>query len=70
MYPRRVGGNYRIEFYRVIRKILNSKFGITIWGVGDLDSWLYENGTDFPLLYNTNYAKKAAYASVMQALKQ
>lgn len=46
------------------------QFGITIWGVGDLDSWLYENGTDFPLLYNTNYAKKAAYTSVLQALKQ
>jgi endo-1,4-beta-xylanase len=43
--------------------------GITVWGVTDKSSWLYNNGTEFPLLYDNNYAKKPAYAGFLQGLK-
>jgi endo-1,4-beta-xylanase len=43
--------------------------GITIWGVTDDTSWLYENGLDFPLLMNKDYSKKTAYYAVLRALK-
>lgn len=43
--------------------------GITIWGITDNTSWLYNNGLDFPLLYNLDFSKKAAYTAVVQALK-
>lgn len=45
------------------------QFGITIWGIGDLDSWLYNAGSDFPLMFDVNYAKKPAFTAVLQALK-
>jgi len=46
------------------------QYGITVWGVGDADSWLNTSSSpDFPLLFDVNYAKKAAFTSVVQALK-
>jgi endo-1,4-beta-xylanase len=44
--------------------------GITVWGVVDKFSWLYNNGAEYPLLYDNNYNKKPAYAAVLQGLKQ
>jgi endo-1,4-beta-xylanase len=44
--------------------------GIAVWGVSDQNSWRYNNGTDFPLLYDNNFAKKPAYAGFLQALKR
>lgn len=43
--------------------------GITIWGINDKNSWLYNNGLEFPLLYDNDYNKKPAYAAVLKALK-
>ncbi|RAJ79084.1 endo-1,4-beta-xylanase [Chitinophaga dinghuensis] len=43
--------------------------GITIWGINDRNSWLYKNGTEFPLLYDNDYHKKPAYGAVIQALQ-
>lgn len=43
--------------------------GITVWGINDANSWLYNGGTEFPLLYDNNYNKKPAYAAFLQALK-
>jgi len=46
------------------------QYGITVWGVSDSDSWINTTAhPDFPLLFDPNYAKKAAYTSVIQALK-
>ncbi|MCL1933419.1 MAG: endo-1,4-beta-xylanase, partial [Candidatus Azobacteroides sp.] len=44
---------------------------ITIWGVNDGNSWLYNNnrGNDFPLLFDDNFAPKPAYGGVLQALQ-
>jgi endo-1,4-beta-xylanase len=43
--------------------------GITVWGVTDNTSWLYNNGKEFPLLYDSNYKKKPAYSGFLQGLR-
>lgn len=45
------------------------QFGITIWGVTDNTSWLYNSGREFPLLYNADYGKKQAYSGVLKGLQ-
>lgn len=45
------------------------RYGVTIWGLLDNQSWRYNNGADYPLLYNPAGAKKKAYTSVLNALK-
>jgi endo-1,4-beta-xylanase len=59
---------YVINSYRkYIPKV--QQHGITIWGLHDTSSWLYDNGKQFPLLFNGNFSKKSAYAAALQALK-
>jgi endo-1,4-beta-xylanase len=42
---------------------LAQRYGVTVWGVSDTDSWLNVAGSpDFPLLFDTQYVKKAAYS--------
>jgi endo-1,4-beta-xylanase len=41
------------------------RYGITIWGVDDADSW---KASGLPLLWDKNFTKKPAYSGVMQAL--
>ncbi len=43
--------------------------GITIWGIADKYSWLYNSGKEFPLLYDNDFKKKPAYAAFLQALR-
>jgi endo-1,4-beta-xylanase len=43
--------------------------GITVWGLADNQSWLYNNGKDFPLLYNADYSKKLAYGGFIKGIK-
>jgi len=42
---------------------------ITLWGVNDPNSWKYNNGTDFPLLFDDSYVTKPAFDGFLQALK-
>ncbi|HEV7331592.1 MAG TPA: endo-1,4-beta-xylanase [Flavisolibacter sp.] len=44
--------------------------GITVWGVTDTSSWLYNNGTQFPLLYDKDYNRKPAYGSFLTGLRE
>ncbi|RYY82784.1 MAG: endo-1,4-beta-xylanase, partial [Chitinophagaceae bacterium] len=44
--------------------------GITVWGVTDNSSWLYNNGAQFPLLYDKDYNRKPAYGSFLTALRE
>jgi endo-1,4-beta-xylanase len=67
--------NYQAQIYSyVIKSYLTNvpkaqQYGITVWGLTDDSSWLYNNGKDFPLMYNANFSKKQAYSAVLQALK-
>ncbi len=47
------------------------RYGITIWGVGDVDSWYVttQSRVEFPLLFDNNYQKKDSYSGFLQALK-
>lgn len=42
---------------------------ITIWGVNDSNSWKYNNGKDFPLLFDENFVAKQAYQGFLDGLK-
>jgi len=67
--------NYQAQMYSyVVKSYLTNvpkaqQYGITIWGLTDDTSWLYNGGKDFPLMYNADYSKKQAYSAVLQALK-
>jgi len=67
--------NYQAQMYNyVVASYLKNipkaqQYGITIWGVSDNTSWLYNGGKDFPLMYNSDFSKKQAYAGVLNALK-
>jgi endo-1,4-beta-xylanase len=43
--------------------------GITVWGLTDNTSWLYNNGAQYPLLYDINYNRKPAYSGFLSALR-
>lgn len=45
------------------------RYGVTIWGLLDNQSWRYKSGADYPLLYHATGAKKKAYEAVLTALK-
>lgn len=48
----------------------SQRAGITVWGVTDNSSWLYNNGTQFPLLYDKDYNRKPAYGSFLAGLRE
>lgn len=47
------------------------RYDFTIWGVADSDSWIVTalKKEDYPLLFDANYSKKAAFAALLQGLK-
>lgn len=46
------------------------RFGVTIWGVSDKESWLNTAAIpDVPLLFDKNYKKKVAFVGFIQGLK-
>jgi endo-1,4-beta-xylanase len=48
-----------------------SRFGITMWGLSDGDSWLYDkNDHDRPLLFDTRYKVKPAYCGFLSGLTE
>jgi len=60
--------NYIITSY--MRNVPKAqRYGVTIWGLLDNQSWRYKNGADYPLLYNASGGKKKAYEAVLNALK-
>lgn len=47
-----------------------SRFGITLWGVSDNDSWLSEqNGRARPVLFDSRYRTKPAYCGFLEGLE-
>lgn len=49
------------------------RFGISIWGLRDNESWLlsfHNNSNEWPLLFDANYGYKAAYTGFLEGLNQ
>lgn len=48
------------------------QYGITLWGIGDGDSWIPTEFKRFdaPLVFDQNYSKKPAYCSCLRALEK
>jgi endo-1,4-beta-xylanase len=46
------------------------QFGMTVWGVSDLDSWIpsFFEREDYPLLYDENYEPKLMYCGFLEGL--
>lgn len=50
---------------------IRNRFGITMWGLCDDDSWLLDkNGRDLPLLFNASYKVKPAYCGFLESLEE
>lgn len=47
----------------------DQKYGLTLWGFRDQDSWLYKGGSDWPLLYDQDFNTKIAHRGLVQGLK-
>lgn len=47
----------------------DQQYGLTLWGFRDNDSWLYDGGNDWPLIYNNNFETKIAHRGLIQGLK-
>jgi endo-1,4-beta-xylanase len=66
---------YQAEYYRyVVSAYLKyipkvQQAGITVWGVDDKNSWIYNSGKEFPLLYDNDYNKKPAYGGFLKGLR-
>ncbi|PWS29592.1 endo-1,4-beta-xylanase [Pedobacter yonginense] len=58
-----------VKAYNAIPK--NQQFGITTWNVTDADSWIPTNYNrpDWPLPFDAQYQKKAAYQAILDAIK-
>lgn len=66
----------QVKFQTVVnayKQLITSgqRYGITLWGVGESDSWLVTptNKRETPLLYDGAYAKKDAFYTFINALK-
>lgn len=58
-----------VKTYNAIPK--SQQFGITTWNVGDADSWIRGeyNRPDWPLPFDDNYQRKAAYQGILDGVK-
>lgn len=47
------------------------QYGITTWNVGDADSWIpaWQGAPDYPLPFDGNYLRKAAYRGIINGVK-
>jgi endo-1,4-beta-xylanase len=63
--------NYVVQSY-LANVPAAQRYGITVWGVGDADSWrgVPQGVYDFPLLWDTEYKRKQAYGAFVQALEK
>jgi endo-1,4-beta-xylanase len=61
---------YRYIINSYIKNIpATQRYGITVWGVNDNTSWLYNNGQDYPLLFDSTFKRKPAYSGFLMGLQ-
>ncbi|MUP44957.1 1,4-beta-xylanase [Gramella sp. BOM4] len=61
---------YQRAAYHYVTKVPeDQQYGLTIWGFRDNDSWLYDNGNDWPLLYNNDFETKIAHRGLVEGLQ-
>jgi endo-1,4-beta-xylanase len=60
---------YVVMTYKAIP--VGQQFGITTWNVGDADSWIpaWQGAPDWPLPFDANYLRKAAYRGIIEGAK-
>lgn len=60
---------YIVKAYNAIPKA--QQFGITTWNVSDADTWITGNYSrpDWPLPFDSNYARKPAYQGILNGVK-
>jgi len=68
--------NLQADMYKyVVQSYLKNvpaaqRYGITVWGVADTDSWLNTSATpDVPLLFDKSFKKKVNFSGFIQGLK-
>ena len=60
---------YQRAAYHYVTKVPeDQQYGLTIWGFRDRDSWLYDGGNDWPLLYNNDFETKIAHRGLIEGL--
>lgn len=69
-----LAAKYRYVAESYIRNVPEAqRYGITVWGVGDSDSWLRNrlpyHTKDYPLLWDDSYNKKQAYTEFLTGLQ-
>ncbi len=57
-----------VELYSTIPAA--QQYGITIWGMRDNRSWLFDDNTEWPLLYDSDYNHKIAHRGFVEGLKK
>ncbi|MEB0260357.1 MULTISPECIES: endo-1,4-beta-xylanase [unclassified Mucilaginibacter] len=74
--PSVTGLNLQADLYKYVMQSylknvpVGQRYGVTVWGVSDTDSWLNTTASpDVPLLFDKNYKKKVAFAGFIQGLK-
>lgn len=60
----------RVSYHYTENVPASQQYGITIWGFRDQDSWRYDGGKDWPLMYDNSFTKKPAYTGFADGLRE
>ncbi|NJB72238.1 endo-1,4-beta-xylanase [Saonia flava] len=58
----------RAGYYYTAIVPVAQQFGITVWGFRDTESWLYDGGGDWPLLYDGEFMTKISHRGLINGL--
>lgn len=60
----------RVGYYYTTIVPEAQQYGLTLWGFRDIDSWLYDGGSDWPLLYDNDFNTKISHRGLVAGLGQ
>ncbi|RIV46420.1 endo-1,4-beta-xylanase [Flagellimonas pelagia] len=58
----------RVGYYYTTIVPAAQQYGLTLWGFRDRDSWLYDGGSEWPLLYDNDFDTKIAHRGLVAGL--